>query len=291
MNPSTGRELTREALLDALHRAAGRSNEEWIASLSSRKRAELEFHDADRASLARVGEGEREKSSSNRKFYSVTRAQNQYVENWVTEHARGKVFLDYACGEGVQACLAARTASLAIGLDISATSLELARQNAARQRVLESTFFLQGDCEHTGLPDNSIDTVLCSGMLHHLDLSYAFPELRRILKPGGSILAVEALNYNPAIRAYRRLTPHLRTEFERQHILSLKDVRFARRFFRVSDIRYWNLAVLAATPVRHTRIFPTALSVLERVDRAITRIPGIAQMAWSFSFVLTKPTE
>jgi len=74
---------------------------------------------------------------------------------------------------------------------------------------------------------------MCAGMLHHVELSYAFPELRRVLKPGGRILAAEALNYNPAIKLYRNLTPSLRTAWEKDHILSLKDVRFAQRFFQL----------------------------------------------------------
>ena len=37
----------------------------------------------------------------------------------------------------------------------------------------------QGDCENTGLPNTCVDVILCCGMLHHLDLSYAFPEIRR----------------------------------------------------------------------------------------------------------------
>ena len=35
-------------------------------------------------------------------------------------------------------------------------------------------YFLQGDCENTGFPDNSIDVILCSEMLHHLDFALRF---------------------------------------------------------------------------------------------------------------------
>ena len=62
---------------------------------------------------------------------------------------------------------------------------------------------MQADAENTMLDDNYIDAIICSGMLHHLDLSYAFLELRRILRAEGKILAaIEALNYNPAIKLY-----------------------------------------------------------------------------------------
>lgn len=50
-----------------------------------------------------------------------------------------------------------------------------------------------------------------------------FDVLRRILKPNGVILAVEALDYNPMIKLYRIMTPEMRTEWEKAHILSYKD--------------------------------------------------------------------
>jgi SAM-dependent methyltransferase len=99
--------------------------------------------------------------------------------------------------------------------------------------VVRLTF--RADAENTRLPAASIDRVLCSGMLHHLDLSCALPELQRILAPGGRILAVEALDYNPAIKPYHYLTPDMRTDWEKSHILNLKDVAYAGRFFTVGE--------------------------------------------------------
>jgi SAM-dependent methyltransferase len=128
-------------------------------------------------------------------------------------------------------------------------------------------------------------------MLHHLDLSYAAPELRRLLKPGGRILAMEALNYNPLFRLYRRLTPDLRTEFEKEHILSLKDLAFLSRFFTVRSVQYWHLATLLATPFRRTVAFDSLLRLLDIVDKGMLRIPGLAQMAWMFTFELGKNKE
>lgn len=279
-------------LIEALDEAAKTTNSEWLSRLNQRKLEEIKFHDADRERLQNVTtQEENESTSSNRKFYSVTSAQREYVNNWLLDNTKGKVFLDYACGEGHAACDCAKVAKLAIGLDISSTSIELSKTNAKRLGVEHNTYFLQGDCENTGLPDNAVDVVLCSGMLHHLDLSFAFPELRRILKPGGKILAVEALDYNPVIKAYRKLTPALRTEWEKEHILSLADVKFARRFFDVSDIRYWNLFTLLATPFRRTGAFNGILSVLNKADHYLLKVPGLAQMAWSFTFVLTKRNE
>lgn len=117
-------------------------------------------------------------------------------------------------------------------------------------------------------------------MLHRLDLTQAFPELQRILAPGGVILGVEALDYNPIIKLYRQLTPDMRTEWEKAHILSLKDIRFARRYFDLGEIRYWHIASIAGGK------FPTLLPFLDRLDVILTRIPGVRLMAWIFTFEL-----
>lgn len=275
-----------QTLNEALSRSELITNAEWLASLDERKRRELEFHDRDRdrSAIARLDSDTFERFYGNKKYYDATARSKNYVARWIAENARDKVFLDYACGNGEQAINASRTgARLSIGLDISEVSVRNARADAAAAGVQDKVRFVQADAENTRLPDECVDTVLCSGMLHHLDLSFAFPELRRILAPGGKILAVEALDYNPLIKLYRRLTPDMRTEWEAAHILSLRDVRFASRFFDVRDVRYWHLSSIFAP---HLRVLPQKF--FDGVDSLLERVPGVQLMAWMFTFVLEK---
>jgi len=257
-------------------------NSEWIASLDERKRKELEFHNRDRDTrlLKVLDKDTYDKFYSNRKFYGTVTKSTEYVQEWIFQNARGKVFLDYACGNGGNAIRAAKAgASLAIGFDISDISVQNARKEAERL-ALQNTIFFQADAENTQLPDHCIDAVICSGMLHHLDLSFAFPELRRILAREGRILAVEALDYNPIIKMYRAMTPDMRTEWEQSHILSLKDIKFARYFFNIGAIKFWHITSYAGA--YNTKLLP----IFNIIDNLLTRIPIIRLMAWMFTFEL-----
>jgi ubiquinone/menaquinone biosynthesis C-methylase UbiE len=266
----------------------------WDALLNERKRQELEFHNQNRddSRTHSLSATQAAAERGNKRYYSTVALSQTYVDNWLARHVPGKVFLDYACGNGEKAVDAAsKGASISIGLDISDISVKNARAAAAAAGFTDRCVFLQGDCENTGLPDASVDVVLCSGMLHHLDLSYAYPELRRILKPGGRILAVEALNYNPLIKAYRMLTPEMRTDWEKRHILSLADVRFAARFFDIGEVRFWHLlsptaAFFSSGPVR-----AIALRLMNSVDHVLTRVPGLRLMSWQFTFELIRAAE
>ncbi len=202
----------------------------------------------------------------------------------------GRIILDYACGDGGVTLQAARMGSaLAIGIDVSDVSIQKAAQAAAREGLGERCSFIEGDCENTGFPDNSIDVILCCGMLHHLDLTKAYPEMYRILKPGGCVFAQEALNYNPIIKLYRKFTPEMRTAWEKEHILSLKDVRAAKQYFRVGEIRYWHLtSVFAAFARGVPSRFNTVSRVLNTVDKCLLAIPGVRLLAWQFTFELFK---
>lgn len=259
---------------------------EWEAGLSSRKREEASFHD-DTHSYEEVID--RNSGKSNKKFYTTTRASQVYLEDWICRQAKGKRFLDYACGAGRECIRAAKAgAELAVGIDISAGSIDVAKRLAKEEGVSDRTFFLRTDCENTGLPSESFDVVLCSGMLHHLDLSYAFPELRRIMAPGAVLLGFEALNYNPAFKLYRRLTPHLRTSWEKEHILSWRELRLASYFFEIREVRYWHLFSLAATPFRNSRLFGPSLVVANALDRIFLSIYPLSLLAWIFTFELVK---
>ncbi|MFH1263143.1 MAG: class I SAM-dependent methyltransferase [Pseudomonadota bacterium] len=277
-------------LLDQLNALAGISNEEWLGSLAPRKISELEFHDRDRdpQRAAKLDSDTYERFYGNKKYYLVTDLSRKYWQRWIEENVcTGGVFLDYACGNGGVARIAAHSgATLSIGIDISSVSIQNARKLSAAEGLTDKTFFIQADCENTKLPDASVDRIICSGMLHHLDLSYAFPELRRILKPGGKILALEALDYNPLIKLYRKMTPEMRTEWEKAHILSLSDVRFARRFFDVRNVRYWHISSIVAP-----KISLKLLPILNSLDWVLTRVPGCQLLAWIFSFELVKRQE
>ena len=229
-----------EKLRSILGEIAQIPDEHWMDGLSDRKLKELQFHDRDRdrARIEGLDKDTYERFYGNKKYYAATELSKSYVDNWIATNAAGKVFLDYACGNGLNALKAAQAgAALSIGIDISRVSVANATNDAAVRGLAGNTVFVQADAEDTRLPDGSVDTIICSGMLHHLDLSYAFPELRRILAPGGKILAVEALDYNPLIKLYRILTPDMRTEWEKAHILDLDDVKFAARFFDAKDVR------------------------------------------------------
>lgn len=277
------------ALSDHIDKIDQITDEEWKLTLNDRKIKELEFHDRDRDSnqLADIeGTDTYEKFYGNKKYYKTTKRSTDFVKNWIAREANGKVFLDYACGNGDNAILAAKSgAALSLGFDISGISVQNARKAALENGVTTGIKFFQADCENTNLPDESIDVVICSGMLHHLDLSYAMPELRRIMKPGAKILAVEALDYNPAIKIYRMLTPAMRTDWEKAHILDLNDVKFASRFFEVEEIRFWHVFGYIAGKL------PFLFPLLDSLDRVIEKIPFVQRMGWMFTFVLKKSNE
>jgi len=272
-----------EELTDKLRRIEEKTNQEWMNSLDERKKRELEFHDLvrDDARAESLAPEELKKEQGNLKYYSIKAGSEKYLTQWIQREARDRIFLDYCCGRGGSAIKAAKAgAKLVVGIDISPVAVAHAKRRAETEGVEGNTFFVQADAENTMLPDDSIDAVVCSGVLHHLDVNNVFPELCRILAPGGKILAAEALKYNPFIQLYRKLTPRMRTEWETAHILGLKELRFARQLFDVGEVRYWYILSLAGAFVRFI------LPVLNAFDWVLTRIPLVRLMAWQFTFEL-----
>lgn len=258
----------------------------WLGSLDPRKQEEAQFHDLDRLDH----KDEAIESSPNRKFYEAAIPVDRYVESWMAQHLSGSTFLDYACGNGAQSVKAIRCgASLVVGIDISEVSVRNASERAKAAGFGDRAFFLQRDCEDTKLPSNAFDACLCSGMLHHLELTRAFPELHRVMAPGGRILGVEALAYNPVINWYRANTPQLRTDWESRHILSLKSLDIAKAWFRVENVRYFLMAAPLAAFLPQGWLRRTGLRVGHAIDSLVTRLPLLRLWSWQFSFELVRP--
>lgn len=271
------------AWIDSQPQTLGNS---WMDQLEARKRAEAEFHDEIRA-----GHKDEQKVAPNQRFYEAATIVSDYIDSWIDKSAGAGsgTFLDYACGNGLYTIRAARAgAKLAVGIDISETSIRNAGETAGAAGVADRTRFLQRDCEDTGLPSGSFSSALCSGMLHHLELSRAFPELARIMEPGGRILCVEALHYNPIIQLYRNRTPELRTDWEKAHILGLAEVNFAKKWFSVRNMRFFLMAAPLATFFPRGVLRSGLLRVGHAIDAITTRIPLLQMWSWQFSFELVK---
>ena len=257
---------------------------DWVSGLEPRKREEASFHDSDRAGHR----DEHDLDGENKRWYQAAEPIRRHIRQWIARESPGNVALDYACGSGLMTLEFARAGAAAtVGIDISEVSVRNATETAERAGV-QNVRFLQRDCEDTSFPDGTFDRILCSGMLHHLDLTRALPELHRILKPGGRVLCTEALDYNPAIKLYRRLTPQYRTAWETRHILSMRALRDARRWFRVENVRFFLMASPLATMLPRGPVRDAGLRVGHAIDSVLTRTPLLRLWSWQFSFELVK---
>jgi ubiquinone/menaquinone biosynthesis C-methylase UbiE len=229
---------------------------------------------------------------SNMKYYSIIRSSEEYYFGWLRERCtQGKKALDYCCGSGENGVFMAKCGADVIGIDISPEGVENANLNAAREGLAQHAQFEVRDAEATGFPDDFFDVIVIYGALHHLEYRRAMAELRRIIKPDGEIIAVEALKHNPLIHLYRKRTPHLRTEWEVNHILTVNHLDISRQYFREVDARFFHLAALFAVPMRKTKLFKPLLGILEQVDKVILKRPFIGKYAWQMVFTMSGPMK
>src|SRR4051794_37968978 len=104
----------------------------------------------------------------------------------------GDRVLDACCGTGASALPAAHavgSAGQVVGFDVAEPALVLARAKAQAQG-LANVEFRAADVEHTGLPSQSFDAVVCVfGVFFLPDMAAALAELWRLVRPGG-VLAI-----------------------------------------------------------------------------------------------------
>ena len=81
----------------------------------------------------------------------------------------GDTLLDLACGRGAYGLLIAQKAgTLLVGVDFSAQALTEAREQAARMGVSNASFRV-GELTAAGLPDASVEAVLCTDAIQFPD--------------------------------------------------------------------------------------------------------------------------
>lgn len=95
--------------------------------------------------------------------------------------ARSAVW-DCACGSGQATAGLAEYFDLVIATDASA-------QQLSHAPPVPLTIYQLATAEESGLPDASVDAVVVAQALHWFDLARFWPEVRRIVRPGGLVAA------------------------------------------------------------------------------------------------------
>jgi ubiquinone/menaquinone biosynthesis C-methylase UbiE len=261
--------------------------------MEKRKLEEKQFHDFVRDEKLKSNPEDFDYYTSNSKWYSVVRKSEKLAEDWLKKECQGKKVLDYCCGNGAASIRLARSgAAEVVGIDISDVSVENAKRNAKKEGADGKTKFFVMDAENTNFENKSFDIAYEHGVLHHLDLHKAYPELARLLKNDGKCICIEALGHNRLIQRYREKTPHLRTDYETKHILRKKEIELAKKYFnRVEILGFFHLATLGAVPFRKHRIFSVVLPITEALDRILLNLPVLKWQAWQVIFVLSEPIK
>lgn len=168
-------------------------------------------------------------------FTSVTAIENQHILSQFGD-VRGKRVLDYGCGSAEGGVYLAKLGAKVVGIDVSAGMLAAARNLARHHGVEIETRQVTGD--PIPAADGEFDLIYGNGVLHHVTLGVAIPELARVMKPDGKGCFIEPLPYNPVINVYRRIAKEVRTPDEKP--LRFADVdRFKGSFSEVSHREFW----------------------------------------------------
>jgi SAM-dependent methyltransferase len=238
--------------------------------MSSRLEREREFHDHVFT--------EQDVRAPTLRFKTVTGALSRWNLETLSAHAAGARALEYGCGQGSRAFHLARGGAHVVGIDISPVAIEQAIEHA--RAVM--------DAEQLEFADDSFNLVCGSGVLHHLDLNRAYAEVARVLEPTGIGVFEEPLGHNPAINAYRRRTPEMRTVDE--HPLLMGDLALAERYFGEVNTRFFTLSSLAAVPLRNLPGFEPVVRALDGLDRSLFRVaPAVRRYAWHVGITLRHP--
>jgi SAM-dependent methyltransferase len=206
-----------------------------------------------------------------------TQRLNAHWDRCLERALPGKSVLVIGCFRGEEmGHYSARGPARIVGIDISDVAIAHAREH------LQGEFHVM-DAHAMDFPDQSFDTIIGRGILHHLDFERAVREAARVLKPGGRLLCAEPLGDNPGAKLIRWLNPRSRTADETP--LTRQRIGFANQYFG-GEHDHW-FANLVSVPVAMlTSLLPLppdnlALRACDRIDAALMRTPFRTWMRYS----------
>lgn len=171
--------------------------------------------------------------------------------------------LDAGCGDGGVARLLRACVREVVGIDVEASP-------AWRNET--GLTFAVANAEQLPFDDASFDVVHSKDSLHHMESpEQALAEYRRVLKPDGAALIIEANRYNPIFY------PHMTLALGHEH--------FTRRRFRALVRAVFPDARFGAFEAHYVPGLKRALLLQHFVEEALERLPP-ARRLLSYNFAV-----
>lgn len=149
---------------------------------------------------------------------------------------------DIGAGTGIFSKLLVERGSHVIAVEPNLAMREAAEKELGREPNYRS---VSGSAEATGLPDGSVDFIVCAQAFHWFDRSAAQYEFYRILKPGGKAVLIwnsRLTQGTPFLEEYEQLLQKFGTDYEKvKHTNISKESLFS--FFKdggPQEVRFTN---------------------------------------------------
>lgn len=191
--------------------------------------------------------------------------------------APGVSALEIGCGTGLFTAMFAASGARIIAVDLSPDLLMI-----ARRRGLAGVEFRQQPFEECDV-DGPFDAVIGSSVLHHLDLTRAWPKIFALLKPGGWLSAAEPNLLNPQVfceRRFRRWFPYV----------SPDEAAFVRSQLR-RDLERVGFTSISIVPFDwlHPATPQPLIPVVRRMGAVLERVWPLREFAGSLSIRAMRP--
>jgi SAM-dependent methyltransferase len=181
--------------------------------------------------------------------------------------------LEIGCGTGLFTTEMARTDNTVLAIDISEVLIMKAKERVSSANVA----FVVGNACETGFESGSLDFVVGSSSLHHLEVDSALKEFMRILKSGGGIMFTEPNMMNPQV-ALTKNVPSIK----RRAGDSPDETAFFR--WRIAErLRVAGFVDIIVEPFDfvHPQTPAWLLSMMERATPMLEKIPLVREIAGS----------